>query len=206
MSELPVLPRFIAIEGLDGAGTTTQAKALTAALSARTAVWHTWEPTEGEIGTLIREILHEKVEATPETLARLYAADRCEHLYRPDTGILDRLEAGETVVTDRYLFSSLAYQSVECGFDFVLTLNTGFPLPRYLFYVDIEPALGERRMASRRFRDIYERTPFQERVRLLYERTLDYFADSGVEIHRIDGTLPPEAITAAILESLDEGD
>ncbi len=200
MSELAVLSRFIAIEGLDGAGTSTQAEALTKALNGD--VWRTFEPTDGEIGSLIRRILGKEVAATPQTVAHLYAADRAEHLYRPQTGILSRLEAGATVVTDRYLFSSLAYQSVECGFDFVLTLNASFPLPRHLFYLDIDPSVGEKRLATRSFRDIYEETSFQEKVHHLYERTLDHFTGTGVEIHRIDGTLEVETITRSILAAL----
>lgn len=200
MSE--VLDRFVVIEGLDGAGTTTQAKALAAALSAKTEVHLTCEPTDGEIGRLIRRILHGEVPAEPRAIAHLYAADRADHLYRGPESVTARLQAGELVVTDRYLFSSLAYQSVHCGFDFVYRLNETFPLPRYLFYLEIEPELGEERLSSREKRDMYERLSFQREVKEFYERTLDYFSASGIEIHRLQGSLSVDDLTKTILRSV----
>lgn len=194
-----VLDRFVAIEGLDGAGTTTQARAIGDALAGEERVFVTCEPTEGEIGRLIRRILHKELSATPQTVAHLYAADRTEHLYQGEDSVIARLEAGELVVTDRYLFSSLAYQSVECGFDFVYRLNEPFPLPRLLFYLDIEPELSDQRLSGRAVRDMYERLSFQKKVQRFYERTLDHFSGSGVEIHRLDGSAPQEKLTGEIL-------
>lgn len=194
-----VLDRFVAIEGLDGAGTTTQTRAVGEALAEQERVFVTCEPTDGEIGRLIRRILHKEVPATPQTVAHLYAADRTEHLYQGPDSVTARLEAGDLVVTDRYLFSSLAYQSVGCGFDFVYRLNEPFPLPRHLFYIDIDPDLGDRRLSGRLVRDMYERLSFQKRVQEQYERTLDHFSSSGVDIHRLDGALPAEELTAEIV-------
>ncbi|MFW6250911.1 MAG: dTMP kinase [Alkalispirochaetaceae bacterium] len=200
MSEL--IDRFVVIEGLDGAGTTTQAKALAEALGETERVYLTCEPTEGEIGRLIRRILHGEVPAEPRTVAHLYAADRTEHLYHGPDSVTARLEAEYLVICDRYLFSSLAYQSVHCGFDFVYRLNEPFPLPRYLFYLDIDPDLGEQRLSSREKRDIYERLAFQKEVKSFYERTLELYSRSGIEIHRLDGSLPVEELTESILRSL----
>lgn len=202
MFESPILDRFIAIEGLDGAGTTTQAAAVTEVLRGRGPVYLTCEPTDQEIGRLIRRMLHGEVPGEPRSIAHLYAADRTNHLYNGPDSITARLESGETVITDRYLFSSLAYQSVECGFDFVYTLNAPFPLPEDLVYLDLDPAVGERRMARRERRDMYERLAFQEQVREQYERTLAFFSDSAVRIHRIDGSLPVEEITRGIVDAL----
>ena len=115
-----ILRSFIVLEGLDGAGTSTQLKLLSQRLSSagkkHTA---TWEPTDGPVGKLLRAILAREVKALPTTTAMLYAADRNEHLHAPEAGILATASRGELVVCDRYLFSSLAYQSIECGFDFV---------------------------------------------------------------------------------------
>lgn len=194
-----VLDRFVAIEGLDGAGTTTQARAIGEALSAEEQVYVTCEPTDGEIGRLIRRILHKEIPATPQTVAHLYAADRTEHLYQGPESVTAHLKAGELVITDRYLFSSLAYQSVECGFDFVYRLNEPFPLPRQLFYLDIEPELSDRRLSGRGARDMYERLSFQKQVKEQYRRALEHYTGSGVEIHRLDGSAPPEELTDTIL-------
>lgn len=194
-----VLNRFVAIEGLDGAGTTTQTRAVGEALGEHERVFITCEPTDGEIGRLIRRILHNEIPATPQTVAHLYAADRTEHLYQGADSVTAHLESGELVLTDRYLFSSLAYQSVGCGFDFVYRLNEPFPLPGRLFYIDIDPDLGDRRLSGRLVRDMYERLSFQKQVKEQYERTLDYFSGSGVHIHRLDGSLSAEELTAEIL-------
>jgi len=96
---------------------------------------------------------------TAETMARLFAADRGEHLSGPG-GIRAALERGELAVSDRYFFSSLAYQSVECDPDLVRELNRRFPLPEYLIFLDVPPEIGEGRVSRRGEREIYERTGF----------------------------------------------
>ena len=110
-----ILQRLIVLEGLDGAGTTTQMRLLSERLT-RDGKPHaaTWEPTDGPIGQLLRSILARDTRAHPRSIALLYAADRNEHLYAPVIGMEARAKKGEIVICDRYLFSSLAYQSVEC--------------------------------------------------------------------------------------------
>lgn len=202
MSQLTVLENFIAIEGLDGAGTTTQAKRVASRLAESRQVHLTCEPTDGEIGRLIRRILRGELSAEPRSVAHLFAADRTDHLYHGEKGIVERLRRGETVITDRYLFSSLAYQSVECGFDFVLRLNDPFPLPRHLIYLDIDPDLGDRRTAGRGSRELYERIAFQREVQELYERALGRFEGNGMLLHRLDGSLAVNELTDRILSLL----
>ena len=94
-----ILKNFFVIEGLDGAGTTTQLKLLDKELSVRN-IPHlcTFEPTDFEIGSLIRNILHKKTKANRDTIAFLFAADRNEHIYRKDYGIIDHLDKKELVV------------------------------------------------------------------------------------------------------------
>jgi dTMP kinase len=137
-----ILHRFAVLEGLDGSGTTTQLRLAGRRLE-REGVPHflTWEPTDGPVGTLIRSILRHEVPAEPCTVAMLYAADRSEHLHGPG-GILERASRGELVLSDRYLFSSLAYQSLECPEEQVAGLNAGFPLPELLVFVDTRSRAG----------------------------------------------------------------
>ncbi|CDK38119.1 thymidylate kinase [Halorubrum sp. AJ67] len=105
--------RFISIEGVDGAGTTTQAQAVADELVERhdglteddTLV--TAEPTDGEIGRLIRTGLAGDIELSQQALALLFAADRVNHI---KTTIEPALNDGKTVITDRYYLSSYAYQ------------------------------------------------------------------------------------------------
>lgn len=189
------LPRFFALEGIDGSGTTTQLKLLAARFAAdRIDGWTTAEPTDGPVGRLIREVLGGRVSLTPETLAHLFVADRHEHLAAPGTGIRARLASGEIVVTDRYLSSSLAYQSVECGFDFVGRLNGRFPMPWGICYLDVATSVGLERSSTRESLEIFEHRSFQDAVRGFYERALEAAESSGVAVHRIDGTAPIEDI------------
>ncbi len=85
----------------------------------------------------------------PTTLALLFAADRAEHLLAAGDGILNRLERGELVISDRYLFSSLAYQSLDCDFEYVRALNAEFPLPRDVVFVDTPVRESQRRLGGR---------------------------------------------------------
>ena len=190
------LPNFVAIEGIDGAGTTTQL----ARLSERhkqtgIPVWGTCEPTTDRIGKLIRSVLGGRYSVQPETLAHLFASDRNEHIYGRDNGILAHLERGERVITDRYLFSSLAYQSVECAFEFVASLNEDFPLPEYLFYIDVPLEVGAERSSSREAQEIFERLEFQRLVKANYERVIGLFDEAAMTVHVLDGTFSAEAIT-----------
>ena len=92
--------RLIVLEGIDGAGTTTQTSRLVAALGARGVAAHaTREPTTGPVGRLLREMLggaHQPVDQT--TLGLLFAADRADHLQRE---IEPELARGTVVVSDR---------------------------------------------------------------------------------------------------------
>lgn len=193
-----ILRGYIVFEGLDGAGTTTQSLMLHEKLkSTGIPSWLTFEPTSGDVGQLIRKFLKGDLRCHPGTLAALFAADRHEHLYGEE-GIISRLDRGTKVIGDRYLFSSLAYQSMEVDFERVLELNGRFPLPEQLVYIDIDPGECERRMSGRSSRDLFENIAMQERVRGLYEKTLGLFADGGMAVHRVDGTLPQEELSEKV--------
>ncbi len=132
MIKKDILKKFIVLEGLDGSGTTTQIKMLSDKFkNSGIKLLVTAEPTDNRIGRIIRETLHHKYKIKPDTLALLFAADRNEHLFGKK-GIIDYLDEGYYVISDRYFFSSIAYQSLNCDLDWVIALNN-FPLPEYLF-------------------------------------------------------------------------
>lgn len=114
--------RFIVLEGVDGAGTTTQASMLAEALRAKSfPVLLTCEPSSGPVGALLRQALSGRLVSMGfggsralhwQTMALLFAADRVDHL---ENQIVPNLRDGITVVCDRYDYSSVAYQSLTSG-------------------------------------------------------------------------------------------
>lgn len=146
-------PLFIVIEGLDGSGKSTQIDMLRDALQVMGEACHlTAEPTDLPTGILIRRILRGEITVDPRTLAALFAADRVEHIHRPETGILDMLAAGYHVITSRYYFSSLAYQSEFVDPSWIAALNRQAKanLPADLtIFLDLAPEISLRRIADR---------------------------------------------------------
>ncbi len=196
----PVLPGFVVFEGLDGAGTTTQAKRLCQNLNADTdAAVHTWEPTDFLTGKTIRALLDGPEFVEPWTLALLFAADRYEHLNRPVEGILSKLKAGKVVVSDRYLFSSLAYQGSLTDFRAVESLNHQFPLPEHLIFIDTPRDTAMQRLAGRKNRDSLENESVQEPAERTYRAVISDFERAGrIHVHRIDGALDVDTISGQI--------
>jgi dTMP kinase len=190
-----VLERFIVLEGLDGAGTTTQLRMAAERLAVDGRPhFCTSEPTGHPLGLLIREVLTRRRSVHPTTLALLFAADRAEHLLAPGAGILKRLERGELVISDRYLFSSLAYQSLDCDFEYVRALNAAFPLPRDVVFLDTPVRESQRRLTSRGGPELFDGADIQDRILENYRRSFELHRDSGMRLHILDGTLPPAGI------------
>lgn len=139
-----ILRNFIVFEGIDGAGTTTQARLLKERLSSQLTL--TAEPTKGEIGKFLRRILGGDISFDARTLSYLFAADRAEHLYGGG-GIVSTARS-TAVLSDRYLFSSLVYQGSEYP-EITRLLNSPFPLPEVLFYFRISGECAFRRVTGR---------------------------------------------------------
>lgn len=202
-SERIVLDNFVVLEGLDGAGTTTQSELLANRLRAEGArVLSTCEPSRGAVGTLIRSILRRELPVDPCTLALLFAADRNEHLYASAEGVVQRLSEGQIVVCDRYLFSSLAYQTSGCGWERVSRLNEPFPLPRYLIFLDVTPVECQRRLSSRSGVELFDDAGIQEEILANYERAMASASGGRMELIRIDGEEPTERVAEKIWRSL----
>lgn len=183
-----LLKGLIVFEGLDGAGTTTQLRRLTARLSDNgSPFFTTFEPTDGSIGQVIRRALGGKENLQRETLARLFAADRCEHL-QGSKGMIEQVEQGNLVITDRYLFSSLAYQGLDLGMERVWEFNRDFPLPEIVFFFDIPPEDGERRYSQRKHLEIYETLSTQQKVRVNYLEILSQLGSTACQVVTIDST------------------
>jgi dTMP kinase len=203
-----ILANFAVIEGGDGSGTTTQLALLKKRFgdesgSGTPVFWADCEPTGGPVGLLIRRILKGEITARRETLARLFAADRGEHLYG-EGGIVGRCEQGGLVVSDRYTPSSIVYQGLECGRELPEALNAAFPLPELLVYLDVEAETAMRRLAGRGEYDIFESAGFQARVRQAYRALLPHYRRAGVRVLALEGKRPPEELAAEIWRAVGE--
>ena len=210
-TELPnfeVLPGFIVLEGLDGSGTTTQCKLLQKKYAAEgQASLYTCEPTDSFIGKAVRQVLQHQHVVAEGTLAKLFAADRHNHIYHPQDGIIASLEKEYKVICDRYLFSSLAYQSVDWNFDAVWELNCRFPLPEKLVFLDVSPDEGYRRVVQRNTtREIYERMELQEEIRANYFHAFTLFEQTDMKISIFDGTLPVAELEELVWNRLSSSD
>lgn len=197
-----ILKRFVVFEGIDGTGTTTQMNILSRRLSDLDVPYFcTAEPTDSPVGAMIRRALSGDYPVRPETLAYLYATDRNEHLYG-ENGIQNQLLSGKLVISDRYFFSSLAYQGFSCGSELPERLNSGFPLPSLLVYFELSPETAFNRISNRGVPDIFERREILSEVAAAYERILKRFSSEGLEILRIDGSLPITAVSDLIWSAI----
>lgn len=200
-----ILRNFAVFEGIDGTGTTTQLNLLRDSFDRNAAgekspVWFTCEPTSGEIGRLIRRALSGEIELSGDAMARLFAADRAEHIYGSG-GIVERLDSGLAVFSDRYLFSSLAYQGETVSPELPRKLNEDFPLPEFLFLFDLDPDAAMERVERRAGKlEIYEKRDFQRKVRARYLETVDRFEreEPALRVIRIDAALPVGTIAEKI--------
>ncbi|MDR1256991.1 MAG: dTMP kinase [Spirochaetaceae bacterium] len=201
---MAVLKNFVVFEGGDGSGTSTQLEILERrfrdASTLPPAVF-TFEPTNGAVGQLLREALRGDVKLRGETVARLFSADRAEHLYG-EGGILALLRQGNLVVCDRYTLSSRVYQGIECGDELPEILNRDFPAPELLLFFDIDPKLALERLVKRGKKDVYETADFQRRVRERYLALLDSCRAEGSRIAVIDAAAPVDRVAEAVWQTI----
>jgi dTMP kinase len=197
---------LIVLEGIDGAGTTTQAERLVGGLVARGVDVHrTREPSDGPVGRLLREILageHAPADAT--TLALLFAADRADHIQRE---VAPALAAGRVVVSDRWYHSSLAYQGAGEERAWIAELNRRARRPDLTIFLRVAPEVAaERRNASGRADELFDALAVQRQVALGYREVMAGLAATE-RIEIVDGEQPVErvadiclALTLAALE------
>jgi len=189
---------FIVLEGIDGSGTTTQLRRLSALLDQRgVPVMTTAEPTSRPEGALIRRILKGELDADPGTIAYLFAADRHQHLYGAG-GIIAAANAGKIVLCDRYSPSSLAYQGMTCGPELPRRLNGKFPAPGLTLFFRLVPEIAMARVASRDQLEIYEKLHIQKLVSAAYDEVMAEAAGKGWNIVTIDAEKPLAEVSAQV--------
>ena len=185
---------FIVIEGLDGSGKTTQAKLLARSLRKSQDAVFTAEPSRGKIGKFIRHrILYGEKRVPNAVEALLFAADRIDHVQNE---VLPALSKGSVVVSDRYLFSSLAYQgSAGLSLEWIQTINQLALKPDLALFIDVAPETVLRRL--KRKKSVMENLSTQQNVREIY---LKYAADG--KLVRIDGEQSRKAVAKEVLKTV----
>ncbi len=161
--------KFIVLEGPDGSGTTTHSKILADTLRARGEdVLLTAEPTDSTIGKFIREQLQTKAIESPAALQLLFCADRAWHI---ETVIKPALAAGKTVISDRYVISTLIYgEALGLDPEWLLRVNTPFLEPDIMMIALPKLHVCLERIMKRKQLDVFENTRFQKLVYDLYEK------------------------------------
>lgn len=189
---------LVAIEGIDGAGKTTQSERLARALTDEGfAVVRTKEPTDGPWGRKLRASATTG-RLSPDDELAAFLADRSEHVAAL---IQPALDAGKVVIVDRYYFSSVAYQGAR-GIDpaEILRRNEAIaPPPDLLVILEIDAAAGVARVNARGEGNLFEREADLRRSAAIFASL-----DRPPPL-RLDATQPPEALTKAILAALHEG-
>ncbi len=161
---------LIALEGIDGAGKSTQIQRLAQALRREGLdVVTTREPTAGPHGRRLRELFSDRAALNPDEELRLFIEDRREHVA---TLIGPALAAGKVVLTDRYYFSTAAYQGAV-GHDpaAILATNEAFaPRPDLVLLLTLPPTFGVRRVRELRGErpNDFEREDYLRRVAAIF--------------------------------------
>ncbi len=183
---------FICIEGIDASGKSTQARWLVRSLRRRgfDAIYTT-EPSKGEVGSFIRRYVLQRKRRVPAVVeALLFAVDRVDHV---ESKIERALESGKIVVSDRYVYSSLAYQGAA-GLDigWIKQINRMALPPDLAIYIDVPPEVVVKRM--RRRRSVMENLENQRRVREVYMK----FVREG-RLVLVNGNRPGSEVAQNIL-------
>jgi len=196
--------RFVVLEGIDGAGTTTQVAKLVDRLRSleqgkRIVVRATREPSDGPIGSLVRQVLTGRIVAPGgrapgwATMALLFAADRMDHV---ESDIEPVLAEGGIVVSDRYDASSLAYQSVSSGrggekaVDWIRQLNQHALRPDLTIVLDLAGDVAALRRESRgEPAQLYEQNEVQRALVLFYKDLARHIPDDRIVVVEATGTI-----------------
>jgi len=198
--------RFIVFEGIDGSGKSTQIKKISERLEVlENKVYSTFEPTDGPIGSLIRQMLSGKVATDQRTIASLFAADRTDHLVNHDNGIRRKVDQGQIVLCDRYYFSSYAYHAQYIDMKWVIhanSLNADILRPDVTIFIDVDPDIClERIKSSRSNFEMYEKIDIMKKVRANYFQAFDTL--KGLEkIIIIDGNTTKERVEDKIFNEV----
>ena len=194
---------FIVFEGIDGAGKTTQVELLAQNLrSIGREVSLSAEPTALESGKAIRRALSGAEKKSECQMAAMFVLDRIAHNIDEEIGIEALTANGIDVISDRYYYSSLAYQGAATDYKWVKAMNIGSPeirRPDLCIYLDLTPERSlERISRGRESVEIYENLEKLTSVRTKFLSVIDDLRTEGESIYIVDADRAPEQIADEI--------
>jgi len=128
---------FLAIEGLDGSGSREIAGEIAKKLSKEGyPIVYTKEPTKGQVGRFLKELIKDRGKVSPLALEYLFAADRAIQM---EDRVIPALKEGKVIISDRCLWSSIAYRSLYFPPNWLLEVNDKFIIPDNTYYIDLPP-------------------------------------------------------------------
>jgi dTMP kinase len=200
--------RFIVFEGIDGSGKSTQIRHAEQVLTTSGHdVYATFEPTDGPVGVLIRQMLEGRVDTDQRTIASLFAADRTDHLCNRENGIAKMVEDGRVVLCDRYYFSSYAYHAQYIDMEWVIhanSLNAQILKPDVTIFLDVDPEICFERIKKNRDRfDMYEKMDIMKRVRANYFKAFERLKDHE-QVVVVDGNGPVETVEKQVKKTIEQ--
>lgn len=197
---------FIAFEGIDGSGKSTQISMLTNRLNKEGIYCYTtMEPTNSPIGSLIHQIMTGRIKTDNKVIAGLFVADRLDHLLNEVDGIVSKINEGTTVITDRYYFSSYAYHSVDMPMEWVIKANeqsSAILKPTITIFIDVNPDTAIERIAKNRFhQELFEKKSRLVKVRENYLKAFELLKNEE-EYVIIDGNQTQEKIAEMVWDTV----
>ena len=200
--------KFIAFEGIDGSGKSTQIEYLTEKLKKENIYYYTtMEPTDSPIGSLIHQIMTGRVKTDNKVIAALFVADRLDHLLNDLNGLKAKIDEGITVISDRYYFSSYAYHSVDMPMEWVIQANDQCKQilkPTATVFIDVDPDTAIERIAKNRFhQELFEKKSRLVKVREKYFESFEK-EKSEENIIIVDGNRSQEEIAKDIWNKISE--
>lgn len=191
--------KFIVFEGLDGSGTTTQIEFLKRYYHEQGVdVLFTHEPTDKEIGRLIRSALQKEWRPNMEALQLLFCADRSQHL---SSEIQPALDKGRHVICDRYTYSTLAFGGLSVDVEWLKSISSAFLEPDLTLFFNVPADICLQRIHSRgEEKELFEKEEYLTQV---YKNYVEMLKDKPNTAF-IDAKQTPEQVNEQIMPLLKE--